>query len=93
MDLGDLKAALEKELGIDAPTVTHDGEGVTTVAKTCPFCRERVLIVMMTVSYDRWQSGEHVQDVWPDWLPAERETLISGCHPDCFADNMSWEDR
>lgn len=32
----------------------------------------------------RWANGEHIQNVWPEKTPDERELLMSGIHPDCW---------
>jgi hypothetical protein len=32
----------------------------------------------------RWLTGVHVQDVWPEMPPPQRELLITGTHPECW---------
>lgn len=51
---------------------------------TCPFCGKPSSIVVDKERFERWQAGEHVQLVWPELTPGERETLISGAHEACF---------
>jgi hypothetical protein len=32
----------------------------------------------------RWHYGEHVQDVFPELTPAERELIVTGTHDTCW---------
>jgi len=47
-------------------------------------CHQRSTIMLDKEKYDRWQAGEHVQNVWPEMSPENREVLISGTHPKCW---------
>ena len=52
----------------------------------CHNCGKRFVSPVFT--HDKWiryKIGEHAQDVFPNWTPAERELfLISGICGDCF---------
>jgi hypothetical protein len=55
------------------------------VIRVCPLCHRGTHIGMTHDEYTRWQAGEYTQDVFPTWTAEERETLISGTHPACWA--------
>jgi hypothetical protein len=42
------------------------------------------VVELDTDKLKRWQTGELVQNVWPEKSPDEREMLITGIHPDCW---------
>lgn len=54
------------------------------VTNRCLFCGEFEALSLDPELYARWQGGEHVQDVWPDWTKGQRELLITGTHPECW---------
>jgi len=44
--------------------------------------------------WNRYQNGEHAQNVFPNWTPSERELfLISGICGDCFDRIMAEPDE
>jgi len=62
------------------------------VEMRCPNCRETNEIKLDDEKYDRWISGEHVQNVWPEKTPAEREQLITGiCSDKCWNEYLGPE--
>lgn len=61
------------------------------VCRPCMFCREAAILSLDPDLYARWQNGEHIQDVWPHWTPAQRELLITGTHPECWDANFGEE--
>ena len=61
------------------------------VAKVCPNCGKDTLVAISETRFDRWKSGEHIQDVFPDLTSMERETLMSGVCSDKCWDEM-WPD-
>jgi hypothetical protein len=63
--------------------VQRDKEYVTIVA-TCSQCRCVEEFELNTALWDRWQSGELIQRVWPTMNPDMRELLISGVCGVCF---------
>ena len=54
------------------------------VNRTCPFCGRISRIELDTEKLDRWDSGENLQDVFPDMDLNTREILISGIDPECW---------
>ena len=51
---------------------------------TCRQCGTTVQISVIGPDYDRWKSGELIQDAMPYLSPDEREILISGTCGPCF---------
>jgi hypothetical protein len=62
---------------------------ILTVSTTCVFCGKEHLTEMPFEKYVRWHNGEHLQKVFPDWTPDQREIVISGTCPQCWEQNMS----
>jgi hypothetical protein len=55
------------------------------IERKCPWCGNVTTIAVDNAKYDRWQSGEHIQNVFPDLTSMERETLMSGvCSDKCW---------
>lgn len=50
----------------------------------CPGCGSRTAITVDEHKLRLWQHGELIQNVWPEKTPAERETMITGFHDECF---------
>lgn len=63
----------------------------TTVRKACWVCGVPSLMAVDSVDYLRWHGGELIQNVWPDWSPAQREQFKTGIHAACW-DAMFKED-
>ena len=57
-----------------------------TVELTCPFCGETATVEAEASRIARWQRGELIQSVFPEWTADQRELLISGSHPACWAE-------
>ena len=55
---------------------------------TTPYlgCGNQATFVVTEEQFNRFKAGEKVQDVFPDWSPEDREMLISGTCPPCFAE-------
>ena len=51
---------------------------------TCRKCGTTVQIHVIGPDYDRWKSGELIQNAMPYLTPDEREILISGTCGPCF---------
>lgn len=47
----------------------------------CLHCGESATFAMTEEQFNRFKSGEHVQNIFPDWSPEDREMLISGTCP------------
>jgi hypothetical protein len=57
----------------------------TILLKTvCLVCDGEEFHNLDKAGYDRWQAGEHIQSVWPEFSADKREMLISGTHPKCW---------
>lgn len=52
--------------------------------RRCIVCGSTSIVELDSKKVQRWEDGEHVQDVWPNMSPGEREMLITGTHPDCW---------
>jgi hypothetical protein len=51
----------------------------------CVVCKKVTSLDLPLNEFQRWQGGEHIQDVWPEKTLMERETLISGtCSDECW---------
>jgi len=56
-----------------------------TVVTFCPFCGKANEIEVNEMDYLDWQDGALVQDAFPYLSAEEREMLISGICPTCWA--------
>lgn len=56
-----------------------------TVQMRCPFCGEEHSVEVKLHEYERWESGELIQNAMPNLSATEREQLISGLCPQCQA--------
>jgi predicted RNA-binding Zn-ribbon protein involved in translation (DUF1610 family) len=56
-----------------------------TVQMRCPFCGEEHAVEVNLHEYERWESGELIQNAMPNLSATEREQLISGLCPQCQA--------
>lgn len=63
------------------------------VSNTCPLCGKPSKVVVDKEQYEAWVLGRlkrkpsvthSVQVIFSDLSAGERETLISGCHEECF---------
>jgi hypothetical protein len=57
---------------------------VTFVTKPCPVCELPSRIKVSFNDLERWREGEHIQNVWPNWEPGQRELLMTGTHDACW---------
>lgn len=62
------------------------------VGRECPFCGEYHEVKVSEADYAAWQGGDLAQDVFPYLTPAEREILISGICPKCWAKTLGVEE-
>ena len=63
------------------------------VGRICPFCGEYHEVMVSEADYAAWQGGELAQDAFPYLTADEREILISGICPKCWADTCGGEDE
>lgn len=50
---------------------------------SCPVCGKATSVATEEEDYDRWQSGELIQNAMPYLSASEREVFISGLCFDC----------
>ena len=55
------------------------------VVTTCPFCGHSHEVEVNEADYWDWEDGALVQDAFPYLSADERELLVSGICPDCWA--------
>ena len=56
-----------------------------TVYKRCPMCGKEFGIEMSDEQYEKYTKGtEFIQDIFPEFTPAQREVLITGICEDCW---------
>lgn len=54
------------------------------VTPQCMVCLQRSHLILSRELVERWQGGEPIQDVWPNWSPEARELLKLGTHSTCW---------
>lgn len=59
--------------------------------RTCPRCMGPTRVRIHRPSFDRWMAGELIQDAAPELTAAERESLITGLHEECWEEMMTDE--
>jgi hypothetical protein len=61
--------------------------------KTCPNCKVETIIFLEREDLDRWIGGQHVQNVWPNFTPMQRETIMTGfCSDRCWHEYLGPEE-
>ena len=81
--------------------MVEDSNGVLVtqtnyVCPVCPWCGNQSVFKLPLTDVYRWREGQLAQDVFPYLWDDERETLISGLHPQCaeeFFQNLAGDDR
>jgi hypothetical protein len=58
----------------------------------CFGCGLTTWFSMTQEQYNAWKQGVHVQTIFPDWSPEDREMLISGTCPDCWEEIWAEEE-
>lgn len=58
----------------------------------CSGCGQSTWFTMSEEQFRFWQQGVHVQDIFPDWSPEDREMLISGTCPECWEEMWAEDD-
>ena len=70
--------------------VHGDGPGTCRVVRRCGECGRRFISPAFHQSKLEELASRHVQDVLPDWIPADRELFfLSGICGACFDRNMA----
>ena len=57
---------------------------------TCRICKGEQVLYLYAEDVERWQNGEHIQDVMPYLSAGERELLISQTCDKCWKELYSW---
>lgn len=52
--------------------------------KPCHVCGNYELWSLNRKAVESWQSGEYIQNAFPDMSMEDREVLITGTHPACW---------
>ena len=60
------------------------GNLINVRTSPCIRCGTVHLLTLDKDKVRRWQGGEHVQNVFPEMTPGQRELLISGTCEQCF---------
>ena len=62
------------------------------VGRECPFCGEYHEVLVSEADFAAWQGGELVQNAFPYLSADDREILVSGICPKCWADTFGEEE-
>ena len=65
--------------------------GFITIESECPFCHDTNEIEVRMGDFFKWQEGELAQNAFPYLSADEREMLISGVCPKCWAKTFGEE--
>lgn len=65
---------------------------LANVNLVCPLCGMEHAVEVNVGAFEKWQSGELIQNAMPDLSPTEREQLISNICPDCQLNIFGEED-
>lgn len=58
----------------------------------CPHCSKRGQVTVSVQGYMKWTiRGVHIQDALPELSADEREQMLTGTHPACWAEMMGPE--
>lgn len=63
------------------------------VGRKCPFCGEYHEVLVSEADFAAWQGGELVQNAFPYLSVDDREILVSGICPKCWAETFGEEDE
>lgn len=66
--------------------------GMVLVGVECPSCRKTDEFEVDERGYNRWRSGTHIQNAFPDLNVDRREQLMSGICPPCWDAEFPSED-
>lgn len=72
---------------------SHHGVEFTTHENTCYHCKETNIITVDAPALANWKSGMFVQDAFPDLTVDERELIMTGIHPTCWAEMFPEEEN
>lgn len=67
-------------------------EEQVAVRRQCIVCGQQTVRLVDRDKFRRWQDGEHIQRVWPELSPGQREELMTGTHEECWDKMFSEEE-
>jgi len=65
----------------DANITTNDNNTIT-ISKRCLYTKKQYSVTISRDEYDKWLSGERIQNAMPNISAGDREFLISGISPE-----------
>jgi hypothetical protein len=65
---------------------------VRVATPKCPMCGEASIVEMTGDQFEHLAESGHIQDLFPDWTPDQRELLITGTHKECWDQMFADED-
>lgn len=65
---------------------------IITRKYTCRFCNKEITVQADKEKFNRLDTGEHVQNIFPELNPNYRELMISGICGECFDEIFHNED-
>ena len=68
-------------------------ETIVVKTKTCTVCGEYEVWSLDRKAVESWQSGEYIQNAFPEMSMQDREVLITGTHPACWDKLFPEEDE
>jgi hypothetical protein len=54
------------------------------LSRVCYICKEKSFVLLDAALYRLWDSGQLIQNVWPNLTPAQREMIKLGYHAECW---------
>lgn len=67
-------------------------EFITVTTKTCFACGKTGEVVVPRAGFDAWRGGALIQRALPELPAHEREQLVTGTHPACWAQLIGEEE-
>jgi hypothetical protein len=68
-------------------------EAINVQTPQCVYCGKRSIVPVSAEQYEKLTSNKgHIQDIFPDWSPSERELFITGTHSACWDKMFADED-
>lgn len=65
----------------------------TLLTRTCPICSLTASVEVLTSEFEAYKSGELLQNAFTTLLPAQREIVKTGIHPECWKDMFAWTEE
>ena len=72
----------------------ENSDGTCVVLTTpCIGCHQSTRMTLDTDKVKRWLNGTHIQNVFPEMKPDDREVLLSGIHGPCWDEIFGGEEE